>query len=215
MSNFIRSIANCCAPCKDPQTVNIPGPQGDAGADGSDGLDGLNAFTTVTDVGAPVQPAVGADVQIEVGSTLWMIPDMRIFIGPDPGSAMGFYTVVSIDSDTLVTITNLGYSTNAAPGTVFAPGMKVSPAGLKGQDAASTGVSDTQNISSGVSSQAFVAPLGNFGFVPNVLICTVHKPPGGMNIFATVHSIAATGFTADFSGVIPAVGYSVEYLALP
>lgn len=215
MSNFVRTIGNCCNPCSAPQTVNIPGAEGPAGADGAPGADGVSAFTTVTDVTAPLQPAVGATVNVEVGTTLWMVVDGRLIIGPPTGSFMGYYRIASIVSDTVVEIENLGYSGNAAPGTPFAPAMKVCPVGLKGQDGTTAAVYDTQAISSGVSSQAFSAPAGNFGFVPTALICTVHKPTGGMNIFATVHSLAATGFTADFSGVIPAVGYSVEYIALP
>lgn len=211
MSNFLRQIGNCCSPCRDPQVSMIPGPQGDPGEPCEPCSDGINAFSTVEAAG-PVAPAVGANVDIEVSTTAWMVEGQDIIIGPPTGALMGYYTVISIIDDINVTVQNTGDAINAPPGTAFAIGQKISPAGPAGASAAGAGVADTQACTPGVSTQLFTHALG---VVPNVLVCTVHKPLGGMNIFATVHSLTAANFTADFSGTIPGAGYSVEFVAYP
>lgn len=221
--NLLRTLGNCCQPtCRDIQTVNIPGPQGDQGDPCDPCSDGLNAFTLVTDITSPVMPAVGATVTIEVGSTVWMVAQgiastgQVLVIGPIDGplisTFIGYMRVVSIPDSTHVELENLGYSPNAAPGTVIANGLKISPGGIKGIDAAATGVHDSQAISSGVSSQLFTHTLG---LVPLSVTATIHKPSGGMNFFATIHSVTAANFVADFNGTIPAVGYTIEFIALP
>ena len=221
--NLLRTLSNCCQPtCRTIQTVNVPGPEGPQGDPCDPCSDGLNAFTTIEDVVPEVMPAVGSTVTVTVASSAWMVAQgvastgQIVVVGPPDGPGIatfiGYMRVISIPDDTHVELENLGYSPNAAPGTNIAQGLKVSPAGLKGLDAAATGVYDTQAITNGVSSQVFTHTLG---VVPTALICTVHKPSGGMNIFATVHSLTAANFTADFSGVIPAAGYSVEFVAFP
>jgi len=124
---------------------------------------------------------------------------------------MGYYRVVSLIGTTQATLENLGYDGNAAPGTPFAIGMTVSPAGIKGLDSA--GVHDTVALSSGVSAQTIAAPSGNFGFVPSAVIATILKPTGGITFSVNVHSLAITGFTADFTAIIPSSGYSIQYVA--
>lgn len=215
MSNFVRQIGNCCAPCTTPQVINTPGPQGDPGNDGADGADGIDGFTTVTDITGPLMPAIGATVNVEMGSVAWMVVDQILFIGPKVGSAIGSMKVISFPGGNVVELENLGYSGNAAPGTVIANGYIVSPSGPQGISAAGTSVQDSQALTSGVSSQVITAPGGAFGFTPNVVVATIHKPPGGMNIFVTVHTITATTFTAVFSATIPASGYSIDYVAFP
>lgn len=52
--------------------------------------------------------------------------------------------------------------------------------------------------------------------VPNIIVCTVRKPSGGANIWATVvhSSITADGFRADLSGSPPAAGYYLDYIII-
>lgn len=220
--SYVKSVGSCCTPaCTTPTVVNTPGPQGPSGADGVNGLNGESGFTTIiADEG--VQPAVNATVDITVGSTAWMIPSaaspagMRLVIGDVTGASyMGYYRLVGISNPNTCTIENLGYTGAAAPGTPFVTGMRVTPAGIKGQDGSGVGVFDVVSLSTGVATQAIAAPGGDFGFVPSLVLATVLKPSGGMTIFPSVHSLALTGFSVDLSGVIPASGYSIQYIAYP
>ena len=77
--NLLKKLGNCCNPCKDPQIVNVPGEKGDPGNDGAPGEDGINAFTLTT--ADFVMPASGGNVDVEVGSALWMAGGQIVFIG--------------------------------------------------------------------------------------------------------------------------------------
>lgn len=119
----------CCSPCTDSTgTEGPPGPQGPAGADGTNGTDGLNAFTATT-VNFN-QPAVGANVAVTMTSCDFLTVGQDCFI-----ETGGYYLVVSKNlpsGGTIATLTNRGYTANAAPGAVIAAGAQVSPAGEKG-----------------------------------------------------------------------------------
>jgi hypothetical protein len=99
-----------------PITQNIPGPQGTAG---------INAYTLTTS--SFLVPVPGLSVQISVVNTSWMVAGQTLYIG-----AAGYYQVNSVDSATLVTVKNLGYLGNAAPGNTIAGGAGVSPGGVEG-----------------------------------------------------------------------------------
>lgn len=130
----------CCADtCCDPSPVNIPGPEGPAGTPGTNGTNGVNSFTALT--ASFVMPAEGADVQITVGTTAWMvarqgtIQGQIIYIG-----FAGYFEVRSVDSGTLATVRNLAdvanglYPDNAAAGVNIPVSARVSPAGIQGPD---------------------------------------------------------------------------------
>ncbi|MFW2011186.1 hypothetical protein ACG91E_20565, partial [Acinetobacter nosocomialis] len=68
----------------------------------------------------------GADVTVDMGTTAWMAPGQVLFV-----EGGGYYTAVPA-SGTQVRLTNLGYTGNAAPGTVINPPQLVSPGGLRG-----------------------------------------------------------------------------------
>lgn len=219
--NFIRSVGSCCTPaCDTTSVINTPGPQGPAGADGTNGVNGYSAYTSITADG-PVQPAVLSTVTLDVGNNQWMVASlsspqgMRICIGDPLATYMGYYRVVSLSGTTQATLENLGHDGNAAPGTPFAIGMTVSPAGIKGLDSSGSGVYDTVALTSGASTQSISAPSANFGFVPSAVIATILKPTGGITFSVNVHSLAITGFTADFTAIVPASGYSIQYIAYP
>jgi hypothetical protein len=100
---------------------------------GPAGTDGENAYSETT--ANFTQPAVSANVTVsisEVGqfTAVWAQPGQVIFI-----ETGGYYTVVSAASGTM-TITNLGYSGNAAPAATINTGSGVSPAGIKGDTGA-------------------------------------------------------------------------------
>lgn len=118
-------LNDCCSPCPDVQTVNVPGVQGEPGADGADGVNGVSAFTTV---GADfLVPAIGANVTITVGNSTWMVVGQNIFIeGP------ANFEVVSIPGPSSVELEFLGYDGDVAPGATINSGDGVSPGGLEG-----------------------------------------------------------------------------------
>jgi hypothetical protein len=96
------------------------GPQGTGGA-------GLNAFTTLS--ANFTQPAINANVTVNVGSTAWMASGQGIFI-----QGGGYYTISSISDVTHAVVTNLGGSANPAAGsTITGSGTQnVVPAGIPG-----------------------------------------------------------------------------------
>lgn len=114
--------SNCCCPCHDIETVDVPGVEGDPGEDGTNGTDGVNAFTITT--ADDNLPAVSGSVTIDVADTSWMVLGQILFI-----ENWGFVEITAILSSTEVTVENLGYSVNAAPGTACGIGAGVSPGG--------------------------------------------------------------------------------------
>jgi hypothetical protein len=97
---------------------------------GANGVNGLNAFTETT--AQFTMPNVGSNVTITVSNVspltgLWAVPGQIIFV-----KNAGYFEVVS-NTATTITITNLGYTGNTAPGTLLITGLPVSPAGLASQ----------------------------------------------------------------------------------
>lgn len=100
------------------------GATGAAGTAGTAGATGVNAFTRI---GAFTQPAVNAAATAAVLNNTWMSVGQVIFI-----PSGGYYSVTTLNANgTGLTITNLGYTGNATPGTVINDNT-VSAAGLQG-----------------------------------------------------------------------------------
>lgn len=126
------SVASqCCVPCADVPTSQVPGPAGTDGDDGSDGADGVNAYTTTS--AAFVMPAEGASIAVSVGSTTWMVVGQALAV-----QTAGTMTVASVTNSTTVVLANpentatSAYSANAAPGTNIPSGSKIAPSGVQG-----------------------------------------------------------------------------------
>lgn len=100
--------------------AGLQGPQGAGGA-------GLNAFTTLS--ANFTQPAINANVTINVGTTAWMGTGQGVFV-----QGGGYYAVASISDLTHAVLTNVGGSSNVAAGlTVVGSGTQtVAPAGTPG-----------------------------------------------------------------------------------
>ncbi len=98
---------------------------GATGPTGPTGTNGVSATTTLS--AGFVQPAVGANVQITVGTTAWMVATEVLYV-----AVAGYMQIVSVDSGALVTVQNLGYAGNAAPAAPVAIGGRVTPGGLRG-----------------------------------------------------------------------------------
>lgn len=109
--------------------VSVSGPRGPAGTAGTNGTNGKNGFTTLN--ASFVQPASGANVSATLVDTSSLAVGEPIFIATG-----GSYAVVSVDSGTTATITNLGYPANASPGATVTRGSAVVPSGVQGATAA-------------------------------------------------------------------------------
>jgi hypothetical protein len=115
---------SCCNHCPTPETIEIPGPQGDAGTNGTDGTNGVNAFTITTE--DFVVPAIGNTVTIDVADSSWMVVWQNLFIGE-----AGYFEVATIPSSTTVEIRYLDYEFNLYAGDSIPTGTGVSPGGTQ------------------------------------------------------------------------------------
>lgn len=107
------------------------------------------AYTVLTS--SFTQPAVNSNVQIAVTNALWMVAGEIVYVATG-----GYYSVVSVDSGTLATIKNLGYTGNLAPTQTVPNSGGVTPGGLVGP----TGATGT---STGVGTYASRPAAGNTG----------------------------------------------------
>lgn len=157
MPGLVPNANTCCNPCDEPTSVAIPGPKGDDGAPCTPCTDGVNSFTTVNSyapAAQPVMPAFGANVTLNVGTSLWMTATQVVYV-----NGMGYLEVQSKPTATSVILKNLEtaggeYASNAAPGTSFTAGIGISPGGLQGiagTPAAGTYFAIANNLSEGTA----------------------------------------------------------------
>lgn len=97
---------------------------------GPPGLNGRHAYTVTTN--SYVQPAVGADVTINVSAA-----NQYSALGLNVGGTVhvyggGYYTLMSITNPNQIVIRNLGIATNAAVGATVATAATVTNAGAPG-----------------------------------------------------------------------------------
>jgi hypothetical protein len=121
-------MSDSCDFCDDftPIPAGVPGPAGTPGATGGVGPTGPTGPAAYTTLSAGfTMPAFGADVQIQVGTTDWMGAGLHIFVG-----GAGYFSVVSVDSSLLATITPQDVNTNANTGVAIPLGGVVIPAAL-------------------------------------------------------------------------------------
>lgn len=151
-------IENCCNSCPTTQTVNTPGPQGDAGVDGVDGADGAPAFSIVA-----VDFTIAASIAVTVDSTAWMAVGQVVVVdGP------AHFSVASVDSDTVVTLTQLNYP-NDITGDISS-GAIISPSGVM-PEIVTTGMSAYSSVDDYTMTTSYA--LLNFASVdPTVTIAT-------------------------------------------
>jgi len=183
MSNLLTDSNNCCGTpscCETAEVQNIPGPQGPAGADCTPCDDGVNAFTSTT--ANFTQPAVDANVSVEVVDSTWIVIGQELFI-----ETGGYYLAVSKADSTHVTVKNRGYTGAAAPAAIIASGAHVGPAGLVGTAGsapagvllAANNLSDVNNVATsrtslGLGTMAtqtatdYLAKAGNLAGLANV-----------------------------------------------
>lgn len=144
-------MSECCV-------VQIPGPRGAAGDPGTDGTDGINAFTLTT--AEFTVPPVGDPVDVFVVEESWASPNGSAVNGQVVHVQFaGYFYVESAPDGGPLTLVNLGYDGNAAPGTIVPPSSKVSPGGLIGPTGAAT-----------VGALLAVNNLGDVDDIPTALI---------------------------------------------
>lgn len=122
------------------------------------GAPGKNAYTVLAS--SFTQPASSANVTITVSTAgqftnAWAVPGQTIFI--ENG---GYYSVVALVGINQITVQNLPYPNNAAPGTLIANGGKVSPSGERGE-AGLAGANGTNGIARVVSNTTLFSAPGS------------------------------------------------------
>lgn len=153
------SVPNtCCHECEDVAT-NTPGSAG------------VNAYTTTT--ADFTIPAIGATVNISVGTNLWMAVGQKIFASD--GTDWGTFEVQSFTGSTGVTAEFLGYTDDAAPGAVVGSGAKVSPSGVQSPITTTTlkalnatlltGISAFTDNTTGTASDTLAAGVGRYNLI--------------------------------------------------
>ncbi len=119
-----------CTPCcATPQTVNIPGVEGDPG---SDGKNGLSAFALTT--ADFVLPADNANVTVSVTTSLPFVIGQILIVGQANGGALagpgpGTFQVASIPGLSSLSLKFLHYSGDVTNGSTISAGAVVAPAG--------------------------------------------------------------------------------------
>lgn len=76
-----------------------------------------------------MQPAVGADVVVNVNDSTWAVLGQEVFV-----QTGGHYTVIAKTSSSKMTLRNSGTADNAAVGATIVNGMQVGPGGHAGAD---------------------------------------------------------------------------------
>ena len=159
-----------CPDCTD-TPVQVPGPQGNNGANGVNGANGNNAYTTTSAVFT--MPAVGATVVVSVVNGLWAVVLQYVVV-----SVAGFFQVTARGATT-ITLENLGYSDNVAPGTIVASAQSVAPAGEQGITGASG--SGTLNDLSPTTGRGQIL-IDNGGRAPLASIISLAAPANGQRL---------------------------------
>lgn len=152
MSTGIPQPAACNESCPTTENNNIPGPKGDTGEPGADGSNGVSAFSITTD--GFTMPAVNGTVTVDVSNSSWMVPTQVVWV-----QNAGYMEVQATPTNTTVTLKNLGYTGNTAPGGAVASLNKVSPAGLQGE----AGADATASYVDGSATLDFPAVAANGG----------------------------------------------------
>lgn len=151
------------------------------------------------------QPAVNAQVNVAVVNSAWAVVGQYVFV-----SAGGTYTVFSVPDATHITLTNLGYSGNAAPATLITSPQGVSPAGPQGPAGSGAGVT-LNSISPTTTKGDLIADNGannplasdvrvGVGTNGQALVANSTQPAGVGYATITPNTAATTGDIAIFSG---------------
>lgn len=195
-------LNDCCSPCPDVQTVNVPGVQGEPGADGEDGVNGVNAFTTVA--ANFVIPAIGANVTVAVGNSTWMVIGQKIWISD--GTDQGTFEVVSIPGPSSVELEFLGYVDDSSAGATINSGAGVSPSGAQPALAAALPSAVDYSALTAVGAIDNAAIAVGAGIFDMIFPCTLPSGTGAADMVTTLvigfkFRIVSWSFVTDVVGV--------------
>lgn len=174
------TIKECCSPCPTVSTTDIPGSAG------------ASAFSLTT--AAFVIPAVLANVTVPVTNTSWMVANENVFTGNANFKISSFNSGAST-----VTLTNLGFTNDAAVGVTVASGSVIA-AGV-GNVAELTGVNQFTDNSTGASGDTIAAGVG------------VSIIPFFVNLVDIGNADLLTNYTPGYKFKILAVHFAVEKAA--
>lgn len=157
---------------------------------GAGGLQGAGAYTTTA--ANFTQPASGSNVTFNVGSSAWLTVGQCVFVG----GGGGYYNVQAIPTPNSVTLTNLGYTGNAAPAATVNSGAGVSAAGLAAlasvtADAAGKASLDRGRVTA-QSNGADVVSGGSYG---------IDTSAGAVSMYLPTYANSAVGDEVDFTNV--------------
>ena len=122
-------MSDCCNNCPTPETVQVPGPEGDTGATGPAGAAGGNAYSYTTSASFVV-PAINSNVTVIVNSSAWMIVGQIVFV-----AGAGYFQVVTVPNSISVQLKYLDYVYNTYAGATIAIGAAISPTGAQAEPA--------------------------------------------------------------------------------
>jgi hypothetical protein len=108
----------------------VPGPKGDAGAGGTNGTNGQNAYTTLS--ANFTMPAELATANATVVNSGYITLNQVLCLLGSYLQATAIIDAVTVTLKNLEDAGSAAYAGNAAPGTVFASGSKLSPGGFQG-----------------------------------------------------------------------------------
>lgn len=129
MSQALPQPGNCGDSCPTVTNTQIVGPPGTDGEAGSTGSDGVSSFAYTT--ASFTMPAELANVTVAVTNSSWAVVGQIVFV-----QNAGYFSVSSKPTLQSITLTNLGYTDNAAPSTVIALLQQIGPAGVEGSSVA-------------------------------------------------------------------------------
>lgn len=129
----------CChEACDEPQSIQVPGANGEDGTDGAAGAAGISPVTQTT--AQFIMPAEGATVSVAVTNNSGIVVGGKMFV-----QGGGTFAVISKTGTQVVTLQNLEntasglYTDNAAPTTAIASGSLMMPTGAQGPVSSITG----------------------------------------------------------------------------
>lgn len=106
-------------------TIIIPGPPGTPAPPCTPCINGKDAYTRTT--GMFTMPAVAATANQGVVDSSWASPGLIVVT-----QNLGYFLVTAVPDGVTLTLQNLGYSVNVAPGTIQGAGWLVIPSGPQG-----------------------------------------------------------------------------------
>jgi len=167
---------DCCSCCTTAVTTNLVG---SSGATGEAGDNGVNAFTTITDAGGIVIPAIAATVDVAVADNSWAAIGQVVFLSDE--TDMGTFTVTTLTGTTSMNLTFLGATGDSAPGATIDSGGMVSPAGQPG-----AGVADPLPVANGGTGYAVLPAEAHYDLADPAVTVSATEVMMGLGGTATI-----------------------------